>query len=54
MTQAFWTAALPNMKDPPNLRGLLVPVDDAPARRKMDWQAIKAAMQIALPPEETR
>lgn len=49
--QAYLTAALPNMKDPPALKDLLVDVDAKP-RGKQDWRAIKAALTLALPPSE--
>ena len=50
MTQAFYTAALPNMKTPLKLKDLLVDEDDAP-RAPMGWEAIRAALVIALSPE---
>lgn len=49
MEQAFWTAAIPNSKDPIALKDLLVEVDAKP-RRKQTWQEIKAALMSALPP----
>lgn len=50
MEQAFITAALPNMKNPPRLKDLLLDVDEKP-RRRQDWQTIKAMMMAAMPPE---
>ena len=51
MTQAFWTALLPNMKTPPTLKELLVEIDEQPSTPQ-DWRAIKAALMVAMPPEE--
>jgi len=51
MEQAYVTAMLPNMKNPPKLDELLIDVDAAP-RRKQGWQEIKAALQLALGTQE--
>jgi len=45
MVQAYWTALLPNMKNPPKLKDLLA--DEAPRRAK-SWQEMKFALAIAL------
>jgi hypothetical protein len=50
MTQAFYTALLPNMKTPPKLKDLLVDVDAKP-RGKQSWQEMKAVLMAAMPPE---
>jgi hypothetical protein len=52
MTQAYWTAVIPNAKRPIQLKDLLVEEDPRPKRRK-SWQEIKAALVLALggPPE---
>lgn len=46
MVQAYWTALLPNMKNPPKLKDLLS--DEASPRRVKSWQEMKAALAIAL------
>jgi len=51
MTQAYWTAAIPNMKNPPRLEALLVPIGPKPRK---PWQEIKAALLFAMPPTNTR
>lgn len=49
MTAAWYTAAIPMMKTPPDLKSLLVDVDAKP-KRQMAWQEIKAALMTAFPP----
>lgn len=50
MVQAFWTAALPNMKHPPKLRDLMIDEDGPRPRRKLSPEQIKAALIMALGP----
>jgi hypothetical protein len=53
MTQAFWTAMWPNMKEPPALKDMLIgEAVRKPAKR--DWQEIKAALIVAFAPTPTR
>lgn len=47
MTQAWWTAFWPHLKNPPALHKVLVAEDDRPKPRQ-SWQEMKAALVLAL------
>lgn len=50
MRATYWGGLIAHVKDPPPLDDLLMKPTSTP--RKQSWQAIKAALQVALPPTE--
>lgn len=52
MRATYWGGLIAHVKDPPKLDELLMKSSTAP--RKQSWQAIKAAFQAAMPPEENK